>query len=442
MGQTEGNKATAAVSIDTLLFVDDEKNILSSLERTFRVLPYRVLTATSGKAGLEIMEKEPVDLVISDMRMPEMSGAEFLARVAERWPDTMRFLLTGYADLESTVSAVNEGHIYKYLSKPWQDNDLKLSVKRALEKKHLEEERRQLLQTVKEQNAELKDLNSNLEQKVEERVHEIERMRGMLESAYRELKKNFVDSVGVFSSIIEAREGSVAGHSRRVANAAHRVAVQMGMNDSEAQHVLFAALLHDIGKVALSDDLLRRPFAALTHEERGEVVKHPVVGEALLMSLASLHTAAKMIRSHHERYDGSGYPDGLKGEDIPLGARILAVANDYDGLRNGRLLLERLSEQETRQYLIRHRGTLYDPHVVDTFLSTLEHGKTEGQDDEMMMMDPGQLRPGMRLARELVTKSGMVLLPEGHVLDQSLILKIQALARNTGAQIRICVQRQ
>ncbi len=424
--------------VTTLLCVDDEENILSSLVRTFHPLNYRVLTATSGQRGLELLESESVDLVISDLRMPGMNGAEFLGQVAARWPRVIRILMTGYNDLDLTVSAINKGHIYYYLSKPWGINDIRSCVQRALEYRRIDHERLELLETVHRQNAELKALNATLEHKVEERVGEIRRMKTLLEKANQDLKKHIVDSIGIFSSIIETREGAVAGHSRRVADLSRRVAVDMGLGEDDCQTILFAALLHDIGKVSLPDGLIGRPFEALTHDERREVVGHPVIGEAMLMSLDAMKDAARIIRAHHEHYDGSGYPDGLSGDEIPLAARILAVANDYDMLKSGRLLLDRLDEAAARAWLVEHRGTRYDPLVVDRFLAILA-GQGPDDGDGETVVTPDQLRPGMRLARDLLTRTGAVILPKGHVLDQMLIMKLRALAHSTGARIRLSV---
>jgi len=146
----------------TILCVDDEQNILSALRRLFRPAGYIILLADSALKGLQILEQNPVDLVISDMRMPEMDGARFLAEVKCRWPDTVRILLTGYADMESTVAAINEGGIYRYIAKPWEDNDLRMTVQRALDHKDAEIKRRQLLDLTHRQNEELKALNASL----------------------------------------------------------------------------------------------------------------------------------------------------------------------------------------------------------------------------------------------------------------------------------------
>lgn len=412
----------------TLLFVDDEANILAALNRLFRPFGYRILTAESGAQGLEIMAREAVDLVISDMRMPEMNGAQFLEKVRERWPETIRILLTGYADIASTVDAINKGQIFRYFSKPWEDRDIVVDVKHALEHKQLELDKKRLELLTQKQNEELKQLNASLEAKVRGRTEELRRTMEFLEDAHERLKKSFLTSVRVFSSLIEMREGPQAGHSKRVAEHARALAQRMNLAESDVQDVVFAALLHDIGKIGWSDSLMRKPFSALTSEERTEVVKHPIKGQATLMALEQLQGAAKLIRYHHERFDGKGYPDGLGGLDIPMGARILAVVNDYDAFQNGSLVSKPMQAKKAMQYILETRGSRYDPLVVDAFaelLGEIEYGRTNKQERVMdQPMLSAQLKPGMVMARDLATQEGMLLLSKGNILSAGMIAQL------------------
>jgi response regulator RpfG family c-di-GMP phosphodiesterase len=163
---TPSAPAPLAMVVDpqwAVLCVDDEQNIVSSLRRIFRQHSFRVLTATSGAEALGLLEREPVDVVISDMRMPEMDGAQFLEQVRNRWPDTVRLLLTGYADMEATIGAINRGEIYRYIAKPWNDDDVVTTVRRGLERKTLERENKRLEALIQRQNAKLRDLNASLE---------------------------------------------------------------------------------------------------------------------------------------------------------------------------------------------------------------------------------------------------------------------------------------
>lgn len=439
-GETVQNRTDTSRRPPTLLCVDDEHNILSALKRLFHSERYKVLTADGGAQGLELMAQEPVDVVISDMRMPEMDGAQFLEQVAQRWPDTMRILLTGYADIESTIAAVNKGQIYQYVSKPWNDEDIKLLVRRALEQKFLEQERRRLEALNKKQNEELKHLNENLEKMVEARTSEVQQTADMLDLAYDELKQSYAVAVEVFANLLEQREGMGSGHSRRVGEYARQTAVHMGFDDLAVQNVYFAGLLHDIGKIVLPDSVLARPFLSLNENERKTMEQHPLIGERALVALEPLQDAARMIRSHHERYDGKGYPDGLKEEAIPIGARILAVVSDYDALMLGTLVEGMFSDEEARKYLTTNAGIRYDERVVEAFLAAVEP-REQVEDSAEIRLLAADLQPGMVLARDLVHFDGMLLLRAGHELKPAVIEKLRDFEREAGRSYTLYVTR-
>ena len=414
----------------TLLCVDDEANILSSLKRLFRPTGYRVLTAASGEEALAVMEKEAVDLIVSDMRMPGMNGAQVLAAARMRWPETVRILLTGHADMSSTIEAINGGQLHRYIAKPWDDNEVLLVVREGLEKRSLLREKTRLEALTQSQNEELKQLNASLEAKVAERTAE-------LATAHDKLKTGFLNTIKTFSNLIELRGGQMAGHSRRVADLARRLGQALKLPAHEAQDLFFAALLHDLGKIGLPDTLLGKPFNQLTPDERNEMVKHPAKGEALLMGLEQLHGAARLIRAHHERFDGQGYPDGLAGSAIPPGSRILAVANDYDAVQLGAISPKRASAEEALQYLRAGRGHRYDPAVLDV-LDKLLGGAAKAEAGPLPIQSD-KLKPGMVLARDLVTRDGVLLLARDFIVDNNLIRQIQGFERSEGYRLTLHV---
>ena len=412
-------------SPSTLLLVDDEPSILAALRRLFRPSAYRILLAESGQAALAILGREPVDLIISDMRMPEMDGATLLEAVRRQWPDTVRILLTGFADMASTIAAINQGEIYRYIAKPWDDNDLLLLVRDALAQQRLMMENRRLQALTVEQNAQLRELNATLEVKVAQRTAE-------LQSALQALKKTFLSTVQVCTGLVELRVAKVspaiAGHGSRVADHARAVAHALGLADAEVQQVLLAGLLHDIGKLGLPDSLLDKPFNLLTPEHRAQVMKHAELGQNILMPIEKLRDVAHLIRHHHEHYDGSGYPDQLTGMAIPLGSRILAVANDYDALQLGTLAQRSLTAAEAQRYLIDNRGHRYDPQVVDEMVRHLAATQKRGVHE--VPYRPLHLKPGMILSRDLQHHAGFLLLAHGATLTEEIIQQLLHLEEN------------
>ncbi|MGL4605330.1 MAG: HD domain-containing phosphohydrolase [Iodobacter sp.] len=419
----------------TLLCVDDEVNILSSLRRLLRSTGYRILTAESGPAALRILEQEPVDLIISDMRMPEMSGAEFLALAHESWPTTPRILLTGYADMQSTIDAINKARISRYISKPWDDQKMLEVIEEALLVKRLEKERNQLNAVIVRQNNELQLLNSSLEQQVAERTKELELAMGDLSLAHEKLKKGFIASVRVFSSLMEMRAARLAGHARQIADLCRKVANQLHLSEPETQEIVIAALLHSIGKIGLPDALLLKPFLDMTLQERNLYNTYPAKGQAALMALEQLQSAAYMIRSQHERFDGLGYPDKLAGKNIPHGARILHLCRDFEALQAGFLTGRPMPREEAIKNIEGGRGKRYDPEVVDAFhaLSQTEPAQLEIQ------IRSKDLKPEMVLSRDLMA-AGVMLLSKDHILDERLIRQIRIFESSDHSMFDIYVQ--
>ena len=423
----------------TLLCVDDEANITNSLKRLFRPHGYRILTAQSGSEGLLVFDREPVDLVISDMRMPEMNGAQFLEQVRAKWPDTMRILLTGYADVESTIAAINKGEIHRYVSKPWDDNDMLVMVRQALEKRHLEQENRRLEALTVRQNEQLQTLNAGLETQVEQRTAELRGARDALAGANNKLKTAFLTSIKVFSNLIELREGRRGGHSRRAAELARRLAVRLGMSGPEAQEVMLAALLHDIGKIGMRDAFFTKPVNELSPDELAELKHHPVRGETALMALEQLRGVALLIRSHHERFDGFGYPHGLAGTAIPLGARILALANDCDSLQHGAMTGKAVAPEEVLRFIQLASGKRYDPAVVAALFDELGTPAVRPAAREIPLR-PADLKPGMVLAEDLISAEGAMLLAADYVLDENLIRQIHSYSHVNGRKLTLNVR--
>ncbi|WP_026601201.1 HD domain-containing phosphohydrolase [Methylomonas sp. 11b] len=428
-------------TVANLLFVDDEPNVLKALRRLFRGAEYQVYMAEGGADGLEILAQHPIDLIISDMRMPQMDGAEFLTRAAERWPNIVRILLTGYADIESTIAAVNKGKIYSYCSKPWEDNELKILVNNALEQKRLRDERRQLFDIINRQNQELKELNAGLEDKVEKRTEQLRKSLQLIDQAHDALKKQYADSVKVFAKTIEMRPGIKSGHAKYVAENAREVGRRLGMDAAALKDVVYAGLLLQIGKMSLPDSLLTQALLSMNSQQRKRYLNHALEGQALLKGLETLHNAAELIAAQYEHFDGSGQPFGWAGAEIPLGARILTLVRDYINYLDGSITGTAMTTEQVKERLLSKKAKDYDPLVVDTFLALLAESETV---DERPIIEISwtQLQAGMEAA-EIICNDVLYLknqiLNEKNVED---ILELRKQKKNLILRVRMGSERQ
>ncbi len=409
-----------------ILFVDDERAILSSLRRLFRSTDFKVHVAGSGAEGIALLENNEIDLVVSDMRMPEMDGAAFLSTVAERWPNTVRMLLTGYSETSSAIEAINQGKISRYLTKPWDDSDIVMSVNQALQNKQLLDEKARLELLTIQQNKELLELNESLEEKVELRTREIETARKDTVKAHEALQSGYAATIETFSWMIQARNGLSSRAS--VALDAKAVGESMGLNPSACESLYNAALLCDVGKLSLSDESVALPYTKLDVAAQREYQRHPINAEAALLSLEPLSDAAEIIRHHCERMDGTGYPDRMDGASIPLPSRILAVAKAYVDLQERRIVDEQMTAAEAKQYLESESGKRYDKSVVDQFLAWLGNPARKQTDLAEHKVTIESLQPGQRLSRDFFDPNGVLVIAVNKVITESLLLKLRRLS--------------
>lgn len=431
----------------TILCVDDEPGILSALRRLFRARGYQVCSAESGRAGLALLQTQAVDLVISDMRMPEMDGVEFLAQVRRRWPDSVRLLLTGYADIGTVIEAINRGEIYRYITKPWDDDEMALIVREALAHRALALEQKRLAALLVFQNEALQAANALLEARVQARTAELQQASALQRSVNDQLKASFITSIKVFTAVVELRGGNLAGHARRVADLARRIALKLALDAPLAQEIFVAALLHEIGKVGFADELLDTPVLAMTVQQLERYRQHPIRAAQLLIPLPDLRGAADIIAAQLERFDGTGHPRRLLEQAIPLGARILALASDYDNLQIGTLALRRVDAAEALAIIVQSSGKRYDPSVVRALVALLGGGLPEDAERERapeLALRAGDLQAGMMLSRDLITPSGLLMLSTQHVFDDKMIRKIIDFEQSAGLQltVHICIDRK
>lgn len=418
-----------------VLLVDDEESILNSLRRLLRGQPYEVVLATSGAQALEIMATRPIDLVMSDARMPGMDGATLLAEVHRLYPATSRILLTGYADLTTIIKAINDGQIHRYISKPWNDEELQLVLQQTLEHQRLE-------RLARDQTEQLKLLNATLEKRVAARTAELQQTADMLDLAYDELKRSYVTGTEVFSLLANLRLPKDKQTNRALIELIRVYCAAQSMDESSTRDLTMAAALYNIGKLSWTDSMMVAPSDKLHSTDRGLYREYPGQSESLLMTLEPMKDAARIIRHHQERWDGTGFPDHLKGDAIPPGSRLLKLAVDFIELQKGLILERHLNSDEALLYIRKYAGRLYDPALVEDFVqacATFLSDVTLG-DPTVKVLSTRELEAGMVLARNLNADNGMLLLNAGKVLNLPLVDKLIAFEAMEGAKYSVFIR--
>jgi len=322
-----------------VLVVDDEPRLRRVLVRLLTSEGFLCHEAGSGTEALTIMEQGPVPLVISDLRMPEMDGVTLLREIASRWPDTAMIMVTAVAEVESAVACLQLGAL-DYVAKPFQLDEVRARVVQALDKRRLIMENR--------------TYHQHLEDQVKVQARRIEEL--------------FLEGVQALAQALEEKDAYTRGHSARVAHYAVGVARQLKLDTQVVDTIALGAELHDIGKIGVREAVLYKA-GKLTPEEYRHIMEHTVIGARILGPfLRDAPRALSIVRSHHERLDGSGSPDGLKGDAITLEARVVTVADSFDAMTSERPYRPGLSVQQAVRELQEGKGVQFDPQIVDAFL--------------------------------------------------------------------------
>lgn len=309
-----------------ILIVDDEPDNLALLYRTLRS-KYDIAKSTSPLAALEMLKTEHFNCILSDHKMPEMDGVEFLKRSQEYAPDTMRLLVTAYTDAGILIDAINYAKIYRYIKKPYNPDELMLIVENALEYWQLKSDNGALI---------------------------------------NDLKELFAGTITAIVEALDAKDSYTLGRSRRVTFYAVKMAKALHLSETTTGKIELAGLLHDIGMIGVSDDILSK-VEKLTQEEYDEIKKHVHHSVRILDDIKQLADVVEIIKYHHEFYDGTGYPYGKNAEEIPIGSRIIAVADAFDSMVTPKVYRQQIVPSEALAKIKALAGKQFDPVVVEQF---------------------------------------------------------------------------
>lgn len=329
-----------------ILLVDDEEDNLALLYRTLRG-PYNLEKTTSPLKALEMLKEQEFELVISDHKMPEMDGVEFLKHVQISHPQIMRILLTAYSDANILIDAINYAKIYRYIKKPYNPEELQLIVSSALEFYQLKYDNDKLI---------------------------------------KDLKELFSGTIKAIMEALDAKDSFTSGRSKRITYYSVQIARQLGLNTLDIGKIELAGMLHDIGMIGVSDEILYK-IDALSQDEYDEIKKHITYSVKILEDIRQLKDVVEIIKFHHEKYDGTGYPFGIKGEDIPVGSRIIAVADAFDSVISNRIYRNKIELNEALGKIKEASGTQFDPIIVKAFEDCFDSISLAVKDDKSLNHD-------------------------------------------------------
>jgi len=352
-----------------LLVVDDEEPIRNALKRYLTKQEFEVFAAASGEEALrELRDHEDIAVMLCDIRMSGMSGVDIVPQALEIAPDLAILMLSAVNDATTAALCMQRGAL-DYLTKPVELLELGRTIQRAIKRREMLIGRRQLDQHIKEE--------------VERRTEVFQRERARLERVS-------IATLEVLINALEAKDPYLRGHSARVADLAATIGSQMGLPDDEIEQVRLAGRLHDIGKIGTREDIMNK-HGPLTPEEYDHIKQHVVIGSQILSPLEHLGTVIDMVRSHHERWDGSGYPDGRSGEDIPIGGRIIGAAEVWDALSTSRPYQEKLTPEQALRRMSELVGTVLDPGVYGGLESAVKRRQSL-----VFLVDGKETPPDMR----------------------------------------------
>jgi response regulator RpfG family c-di-GMP phosphodiesterase len=395
-----------------ILIVDDEEIVLIALRETLVRAGYHVSTANDPMPALEMLETQQFAVIISDQQMPSMTGLDFLTKVKQLQPDASRMLITAVLSLDTVIDAINRGEIYRFIIKPWLREELLVTVQNAIHRYELLCRNAELQAATQAANDRLTQLNAQLESHVGRVAEQNEQLSKLNEA----LERNLTRSIDLCIQTIQTFYPTLGNQARRAFEVCSAMSATLNLTPEQKKTLEVSAWLHDIGMIGVPRHIIRKwqqEPAELDEAERALIEHHPVLGQELAAFVHNLEGVGAVIRSHHERFDGLGYPDKLSGQNIPWLGRLLAVAVSF---------AESHFEQEEAIQAIRlSSGTAFDPEAVRAFMRAIPRAAVPRREREVLL---SELSPGMVLAKGIYTANGLLLIPEGQQLSAIYIDKL------------------
>lgn len=393
-----------------VLVVDDEINVLKSIRRTLHKLDIELILVDTPEKALNILSKKNIDVVLSDMKMPTINGAELLATVAKQQPNSFRIILSGYADVDSMLAAINQGKVHRYLNKPWSNDELVDVIKDGIELSQLRYDNSRLLAQIQNQNRELETKVSLRTRQIKAALTKIQKHSGGLERALYNVIVSHPNIDGKFA--------------RQVSKSALQLSKAVGLNEKEQKIVRLAALICQIGLIGISDSLITNSYSALNFEQKQAFKNQANIARMILSPLQSLEEEIEIIACQFDKINGDIEP--------PKGAKIVSICRDYWRYRMGIIQNEQMTVQATHTEMLKHAGVKYDKSMLLAF-SEIEH-HTVDQNSEGGVAT-GDLAPGMQLKNDMYNDLHILILPEGHIFTEVSINKLKKFEQGNGSKM-------
>jgi response regulator RpfG family c-di-GMP phosphodiesterase len=411
-----------------ILIVDDEPLVLEMLKHSLEREGFHVVATTNPLKALTILNTQDFAVIISDQRMPEMAGLDFLVESRKLRPHCSRILVTAVLDLPVIVEAINRGEIFRFVAKPWLREELVATVRNAVQRHDLITRNDALQAETQQLNAQLREANAALQSK----VHAVEEEKQRVDAANRELATRYESSLELCRRILTTYDPIVGGQIKALVEFAELMAATEHFTDTERHALKSAARLCDLGLIGMPREMvraLRNGTDRLSERERVQLQSHPIYSQTLAALVDNRPEVGEVIRAHHERFDGLGYPDGIAGKSIPWAARCLAVAVGF--VESG------LPKAAALQAILSRSGRDYDPEAVRLFIKVSHLVQLPKQVREITL---AELAPGMVLASGIFSPHGLLLISEGQPLNEATIAKINSHNNATPISQRLLVQ--
>lgn len=424
---SENSNGNYLYSDMTLLCVDDESNVLRTLQRLFHRKPYNIMIADSALNALKIIENTPIDVIVSDMRMPEMDGATLLEKVAKSHPDTYRIVLSGYADFESTVAAINLGKIHRFINKPWDNDGLINAVEEGFERSRLKNENHNLKRKIESQNKLLKSLNNDLEDKVNLRTKQIRA------SLLRNDRNNKSCEKMLFN-FIAINPNLSGGFAKSVGQLAGRLGEQLGLQKEALHDVHLAGFLNEIGLLGMDPVLANTPYNSLNFEQKKQFMSQGLVAQQILSPAQRLNGVKAILTNQFSSLDVIAETSNSK---TLLACKIINIARDYWRFSYGKIEVNTMEYKQIIIELNKARGSKYAEDILDILIA-----KPELIDDNINEkgLSTLQVLPEMILKHSLFSANHLLILAEGHEFTEHSINKLIEYERNQKQQFVIVIE--